>query len=143
MVFESNSGNGRQSARPRFFAAGVLCLAAASVLTVAGCDSRATLTPELVVEAFTNTEGTPVTNAKDVTAETCGEAVPCQEAVRADELTVYSFKKKEDAAAFTRTLGNNGFQDNWIVLEYENAAQDTDRSKVSYATTLDGLWSSD
>ena len=143
MAFLGEHGTGRQSAHPGFFAAGMLCLAAASVFPLAGCDSRASLTPDLVVEAFTNDEGNPVTNPKDVTSEKCGVTIPCKEAVQADETAVYSFEKKEDAAAFARALGNNGFHDNWIVLEYENAAQDTDEAEVSYAATLDGMWSSD
>ena len=122
---------------------GIFCLAAASVLSLAACDSRAGLTPELVVEAFEYQPDNPVTNPRDVTSETCGTGIPCDEAIRADEIAVYSFGSREDAADYAQSLGENGYQSDWIVLEYEGAAADTDRSKASYASTADGMWSSD
>lgn len=143
MEFENNPGNGRQSARCQFLVAGMLFLFAVSTFSLAGCDSRATLTANLVVEAFKANQDNPVTNPKDVTSEKCGAAVPCKEAIRADEISVYSFGEKEEAEAFARTLGENGYQSNWVVLEYDGAAADTDRSKASYASTVDGMWSSD
>lgn len=123
--------------------AGILCLAAASVLTVTGCDSRSSLTPGLVVEAFEYQPDNPVSNPRDVTARKCTPEIPCTEAIQADEIAVYRFDSKEEAAGLAALLGGNGYQSGWIVLEYEGAAADTDRSKASYASTLDGMWSSD
>lgn len=140
MVFQANPGPGPHFTRSTV---GILCLAAASVLSLAACDSRATLTPELVVEAFEYQPDNPVSDPRDVTAETCGTEIPCEEAIRADEIAVYSFASKEDAADYAQSLGENGYQSDWIVLEYEGAAADTDRSKASYASTVDGMWSSD
>ena len=123
--------------------AGLLCLAAAAALTVTGCDSRATLTPGMAVEAFEQQPDLPVTNPADATSEKCTPEIPCTEAIQADEIAVYRFESKEEAANLARLLGGNGYQSNWIVLEYEGAAADTDRSKASYASTIDGMWSSD
>lgn len=139
MIFQTSS---RTDLHMKRFRAGILCLAAASVLALGACDSRSTLTPELVVEGL-GQPGNPVTNPKDVTKEVCGTSVPCDEAIRADEISIYSFDSKEDAADFAKSLGGNGHQSDWIVLEYEGAAADTDQSKASYASTVDGMWSTD
>ena len=143
MAFEVKPRAGANFARGKQSMLVALSLAGASVLSLAACDSRAGLTPELVVEAFGYQPDNPVTNPKDVTSETCGAEIPCEEAIRADEIAVYSFDSKADAADFARSLGDNGYQSNWIVLEYAGAAADTDRSKASYASTLDGMWSTD
>ncbi|MGW9403064.1 hypothetical protein ACWGQ2_03745 [Arthrobacter sp. NPDC055585] len=60
-----------------------------------------------------------------------------------DEVTVYSFDSQDDAAAFAESLGPDGYQSDWIVLEYEGAAADTDPSEASYAGITDSMWSSD
>ena len=132
--------------RRAMITAGLLCLAAVAAPALAGCDPRSGLTPRQVIEGFAATPDLPATNPRDVTSERCGDGgddVGCEEAVQADELTVYSFAEKKDAAAFARSLGRNGYQSDWIVLEYDNAAADTDEAKASYATQVDGTWTSD
>lgn len=121
---------------------GMLVLTAA-VIPLSGCDSRATLTPNEVIEGLQYLPETPATNPRSVTEEKCGEAVPCKSAVMAAELTVYKFANKEDAAAFAQDLGQNGYQSDWIVLEYEGAANDTDPREATYASAVDGMWSTD
>lgn len=123
--------------------AGFLCLAAVSTLSLAACDSRSELTPGLVVEAFQHQQDQPVTNPRDVTSDKCTPEIPCTEAIQADEIAVYRFDSKKEAANLAQLLGDNRYQSNWIVLEYEGAAADTDRAKASYASTLDGIWSTD
>lgn len=41
------------------------------------------------------------------------------------------------ASAFAQDLGQNGHQSDWIVLEYEGAANDTDPAKATYAGIMD------
>ncbi|MER1997367.1 MAG: hypothetical protein ABTA24_12860 [Arthrobacter sp.] len=61
----------------------------------------------------------------------------------ADQLTVYKFTNKDDAAAFAQDLGQDGYQSDWIVLEYEGAANDTDPTEATYAGFVDSMWSTD
>lgn len=97
----------------------------------------------MVIDAFQAVPGQPAANPRDVTSERCGTGNACDKAVQADEVTVYSFEEKADAAGFAQSLGENGYQSGWIVLEYDGAAGDTDRAGASYASTVDGMWSSD
>lgn len=99
--------------------------------------------PGAVIEGLQFYPETPATNPRSVTEEKCGETVPCKSAVAADELTVYRFANKYDAAAFAHELGQNGYQSNWIVLEYDGAANDTDPREATYAGAVDGMWSTD
>ncbi|MET0886687.1 MAG: hypothetical protein ABWX76_14600 [Leifsonia flava] len=103
-------------------------------------EPRSTLTAKEIASGLENDPQLPVTNPEDVTATVCSPDLPCIEAVRAHELVIYRFDNQEDAAAFTTTLGVNGYQSDWIVLEYQNAALDTDRADSSYATVVDSIW---
>lgn len=143
MAFEAARGHVPRSIRLTRAQLGMLALAAISMLSLSACDSRASMTPEDVINAFEAQPDQPITNPRDVTAERCGTDVPCEEAIQTDEIAVYSFDSKDDAADFSQSLGENGYQSNWIVLEYDGAAADTDLSKVSYAATVEGMWSSD
>ncbi|WP_104160969.1 hypothetical protein [Arthrobacter sp. ZGTC212] len=60
-----------------------------------------------------------------------------------DQLTVYKLTDMDEAAAFAQDLGQNGYQSDWIVLEYKDAAQDSDSTKATYAGIADGMWASD
>lgn len=124
-------------------ATGGMLLLAAAVMSMSGCDSRGTLTPDQVIEGLQHYPETPATNPRSVTEEKCGDQIPCKSAVMTDQLTVYKFTHKDDAVVFTRALGQNGYQSDWIVLEYKNAANDTDPTKATYAGRVDGIWSSD
>src|SRR5690554_3313740 len=94
-------------------------------LALTGCqallDPRSTMTVDDVLDAFSHQPDLPVTNPSDITAEACGDEERCQAAVRADELAIYQFSDREDAEAFTSKLGDNGYQSDWIVLEYPGA----------------------
>lgn len=123
--------------------AAVVCLMAFAGLVLTSCDSRASMSVGDVVSAFEAQPGLTVTDPRDVTDERCGAAVPCREALQANEVGIFSFDEKEDAAAFAGTLGSNGYQSDWIVLEYEGAANDWDSARLSYAAIVDGMWSSE
>ena len=116
-------------------------------LTTTGCQAliepRSTMGVEAVVAAFTNQPGLPVANPRDITAEACDADDGCSAAVRAEETTIYRFEDQEVAETFTEHLGDNGYQSDWIVLEYPAAKLDTDSALLSYATTVDGMWTSD
>lgn len=116
-------------------------------LTMTGCQAliepRSTMSVDDVVEAFTNQPGLTVTNPRDITAEACATDGGCAVAVRAEEITIYRFEDQEDAEKFTGHLGGDGYQSDWIVLEYPEAKLDTDSALLSYATTVDGMWASD
>lgn len=119
----------------------------AIALTMTGCQAliepRSTMSVDDVVEAFTSQPGLPVTNPRDITGEACAADGGCSAAVRAEEITIYRFEDQEVAETFTEHLGDNGYQSDWIVLEYPEAKLDTDSALLSYATTVDGMWTSD
>ena len=71
------------------------------------------------------------------------DGVRCSRAVRADQITFYQFEDRDDAEGFTAALGDNGYQSDWIVLEYQDAKYDTDSAESSYATVVDGTWTSE
>lgn len=96
-----------------------------------------------VVEAFAHHPKLPVTNSRDITAEACRGEGACSVAVRAEEIAIYRFDDREDAATFVASLGDDGYQSDWIVLEYPHAAFDTDTTKLSYAGIVDSMWTSD
>ncbi|TFD55835.1 hypothetical protein E3T55_00485 [Cryobacterium frigoriphilum] len=104
---------------------------------------RSTMTVENVFNGFEGQPDLPVTNPQDITAEACSDEVRCSQAVRADQITVYRFEDRDDAEGFTAALGDNGYQSDWIVLEYQGAKYDTDSAESSYATVFDGTWTSE
>ncbi|MDH6237561.1 hypothetical protein [Cryobacterium sp. CG_9.6] len=104
---------------------------------------RSTMTVEDVFNGFEGQPGLPVTNLQDITAEACSDEFRCSQAVRADQITVYQFEDRDDAEGFTAALGDNGYQSDWIVLEYQDAKYDTDSAKSSYATDVDASWTSE
>jgi len=104
---------------------------------------RSTMTVEDVFNGFEGQPDLPVTNLQDITSEACSEEVRCSQAVRADQITIYQFEDRDDAEGFTAALGDNGYQSDWIVLEYQDAKFDTDSAESSYATVVDAGWTSE
>ena len=96
-----------------------------------------------IVDAFAAQPGLRVTDPRDITAEACSGKDGCSTAVRADEIAIYRFDDREDAARFATSLGDNGHQSDWIVLEYPEARLDTDITELSYAGIVDSMWTSD
>jgi len=124
------------------------CVAVAVLATVAlgGCqallDSRSTMRVEHVLDAFAPQEALPATNPRDVAREECEPVPGCTEAVRTEQIAVFRFDDREDAADFAESLGDDGHQSDWIVLEYPDAAFDTDETLLTYAGLVDGMWTS-
>jgi hypothetical protein len=106
-------------------------------------EPRSTMSVENVLDAFAHHERLPASNPREVTSAECKPLPGCVEAIRADEIAVFRFDAREDAAEFARSLGDDGHQSDWIVLEYPDAAADTDPALLSYATTVDMMWTSD
>ena len=104
---------------------------------------RSTMTVEDVFNGFEGQPDLPVTNPHDITAQACAHEIECAQAVRADQITVYQFEERDDAGGFTLALGDNGYQSDWIVLEYQGAKYDTDSAESSYATVVDATWTSE
>ncbi|MDR6416452.1 hypothetical protein [Pseudarthrobacter sulfonivorans] len=100
------------------------------------------LSPGAAVEAFKYHPLLPATNARDVTGEVCSAQVSCRAAIMADEIAVYQFWTKRAAEEFAGTLGDDGYQSDWIVLRYEDAGTMTS-TDLSYASLIDGMWTSD
>ena len=96
-----------------------------------------------VVAAFTADADLPVTNPRDITADACATNDACVAAVRSEEISIYRFESPNEAKKFAVTLGENGHQSDWIVLEYPGAKFDTDLTKSSYAALVDSMWTSD
>lgn len=55
---------------------------------------------------------------------------------------MYKFVDRDDAAKFAKTLGGDGHQSDWIVFEYDGA-RSNDVAQLSYANTVDGMWTND
>ena len=121
-----------------------LLLLAIAALGLAGCQAafepRSTMSVDHVIVALEAQPELPVTNPVD---ESCATIDGCSGAVRADEISVYRFDTPREAAAFADTLGDDGYQSDWIVLEYPQARLDSDSTELSYAGVVDGMWTSD
>ena len=124
----------------------LICVVLAA-LSLTGCQAllepRSTMSVDDVLDAFEPQPGLGVTDPRDVTAVACSEENPCSEAIRADEIAIFRFDDRQDAARFAASLGDNGYQSDWIVLEYPRAKYDTDKTRLSYAGIVDGMWTSD
>ena len=96
-----------------------------------------------VVAAFIAQADLPVTNPRDITADARATNDACIAAVRSEENSIYRFESPNEAEKFAETLGENGHQSDWIVLEYPGAKFDTDPTKSTYAGLLDSMWTSD
>lgn len=133
-----------ESGRMKRFAVLLLAL---TVLVLAACQSivepRSGITPEDVVAAFEAQPDLPVTDPVALPEGECSPDAGCIAAVRAAEISVYRFGSTDEAAAFATSLGDDGYQSDWIVLEYPDARYDTDSRLSSYATVVDGMWTSD
>ncbi|WP_166789490.1 hypothetical protein, partial [Cryobacterium sp. TMS1-20-1] len=84
-----------------------------------------------------------MTDPRDITADACATNDACIAAVRSEEISIYRFASPNDAEKFAETLGDNGHQSDWIVLEYPGAKFDSDPTKSSYAGLIDSMWTSD
>ena len=109
----------------------------------AALEPRSTMGVDDVVEAFTAQPNLPVTNPHGVTGVVCFPEDGCLAAGRSEEISIYRFESPRDAEAFAATLGENGYQSDWIVLEYPGSKYDTDPAKSSYASIVDSMWTSD
>ena len=125
----------------------LVALVILAAVGLSGCqailDSRSTMTVDDVAAGFKETEGLPFTNARTVTDELCTGDVRCEAALRADEVTIYQFDDRDDAARLAEKLGADGIQSDWIVLEYPGASADTGTQELSYASLVHGMWTSD
>ncbi|KFF57982.1 hypothetical protein JF66_22050 [Cryobacterium sp. MLB-32] len=117
-----------------------MCIALSVTLMLSGCDSRSAMTPENVLEAFEAQPNLPVSNVKDVTQTECTDEVPCVSALAADELSIYKFSSQDDAKAFADTLGTDGYQSDWIVLNFEHATGAEESDNLRYGALIDAMW---
>jgi hypothetical protein len=124
-----------------------LPIVAIATLALTGCqsvsDPRSAMTVDDVIAAFEAQPGLPVTDPVELSVDECDPDTGCTTAVRADEIAIYRFDSTAGAATFATTLGSDGYQSDWIVLEYPDAGADTEQSKLSYAGIVDGMWTSD
>ncbi|WP_143028776.1 hypothetical protein [Quadrisphaera sp. DSM 44207] len=66
----------------------------------------------------------------------------CTEAIATDGVTFYKFGNRNDAAAFSRSLGSDGYQSDWIVVEFTDPAF-TAQDRQMLGGFVDDLWGSD
>jgi hypothetical protein len=126
----------------RWVLVGVILLVPALLLMHLTFFNRWYLSPADAVSAFEYQPNLPVSNPRDITDEACSLQVKCRAAIEADEVAVYQFWTRGNAKNFTETLGDDGYQSDWIVLRYEDAATPTTRD-LSYGALIDGAWTSD
>ena len=135
------------SSRSRIRRAPVFAVALVAAVGLSGCQAllepRSTMTVDDVAAGFAEMDDLPFTDPELATDELCTDDVGCAAALRADEVTIYQFDDRDDASRFAESLGNDGIQSDWIVLEYPGAAADTDTAYSSYATLVHGMWTSD
>ncbi len=77
-----------------------------------------------------------VPGARWATEELCGADLPCDQAVRADTLTVYRFPEREDAVATARDLAGEAYLSGWIVVRFE-PGELTPEQRAEFAAGLD------
>ena len=125
----------------------LIAILALAALGLTGCQSvlepRSQMTVDDVVKAFEAQPDLPVSDPVELSSDECQPDDGCTAAVRADEIGIYRFESTDEAAAFAGTLGDDGYASDWIVLEYPDARFDTDSRLSSYATVVDGMWTSD
>ena len=90
--------------RRRSAAWAIIALAGLAAVGLGGCqsllDSRSRMTVDDVAAGFTQTDGLPFSNARNATDELCTADASCAAALRADEVTIYKFDARDDAARF-------------------------------------------
>lgn len=108
-------------------------------LTLSGCgDPRASVDAVHIVETFEQA-GVPITGVRDDSKTACAYEIPCMQSVVTDQVTVWRFGTRDDAAAYAAHI--DGYQSDFIVLEFapdaltatqrENAASMVDSMHVS------------
>ncbi|WP_336027124.1 hypothetical protein [Geodermatophilus sp. FMUSA9-8] len=70
------------------------------------------------------------------TDELCDDEVPCFQAVRADDLTLYRFPDRDDALAVGRSFAGDAYVSGWMVVRFEPGALTADE-RVAFAGRLD------
>jgi hypothetical protein len=82
--------------------------------------------------------------ARWATDETCGDDVPCVEAVTSETLTMYRFEDRDDARALAERLGDEAYLTGWIVVRFEPDGLDqSQRYDFEYSVGCINTWVSE
>jgi hypothetical protein len=118
-----------------------LANAALTSLVLTGCsDPRAAIDAGHVVDTFAQA-GIPVSGISDESASMCADPAPCVQAVITDQLTVWRFADREDAAMYAADADDPHVSD-FIVLEFVAGAL-TPAQRRDAASMVDSMHTSD
>ncbi|MGY1650735.1 hypothetical protein [Geodermatophilus sp. SYSU D01119] len=81
-------------------------------------------------------DGPALPGGRWATDELCDDEVPCFQAVRSDDLSLYHFADRDDALAFGRSLAGDAYVSGWIVVRFEPGALAAGE-RVAFASGLD------
>lgn len=101
-------------------------------------DSQWTLTLHELLEN-TGVKNPPVTEPRDITRTTCGEALDCVEAYATGEATYYRFGSRGAAERFEATV-LDGFRSNYIVMDFAGKAGVSKTEQLWAMEYLAGTW---
>lgn len=101
-------------------------------------DSQWTLTLHDVMSSEPDAED-PTTDPIDVTASTCSADIPCVEAYSTAEATYLRFGSRDAAAQHLATL-QDGFQSNYIVMDFAGRDHVSKTQQLWAMQHLAGLW---
>ena len=115
-------------------------LASLLALSLSGCgDPRADIDAVHVVETFEQA-GIPITGMRDDSANACAYEIPCRQSVVTDQVTVWRFASREDAASYAKHIGAH--QSDFIVLDFAPGAL-TPTQRDDAASMVDSMHVSD
>jgi hypothetical protein len=140
-------GNGSQNAPARRLVLKVLLAVIALIVLFGVCivlwlflrDSRVDLQPENFVPASGQSGISLLTNARDVTAEVCGEELSCESAWGSADMVLMKFATQDGAATAARTLGGQAYRSDWLVAHFTGEGISEEERRWA-AEALDGAW---
>lgn len=111
------------------------------ILVLAGCsDPRSAIDAGHVVDTYAQA-GIPVSGIRDQTASKCVDVSACVQVVTTDQLTVWRFAEKEDAAMYAAEIDDAHLSD-FIVVEFVRGEL-TPTQRRNAAGMVDSMHTSD
>lgn len=113
---------------------GIGVVAAGALYVTFGLDGRA----GIGLERFVPPGDMTIEGARIVTAQVCGAADPCVEALEAPGLKLRKYESKAQASERAEALGQDGHLSGWIVVEYDPGVM-LQAERQEFETFLDGI----
>ncbi|QOD94120.1 MULTISPECIES: hypothetical protein [Microcella] len=112
-----------------------------AAVVLSGCsDPRSTIDAGHVIDTYAQAN-IPVSGIRDDSASLCANPAPCVQVVRTDQLTVWRFATREDAATYA-TEADDAHVSDFIVLEFASSGL-TPAQRRDAASMVDSMHTSD